>query len=326
MLDKKVQEIADAAFQGAVLNENDIEYLLSFDAYSTEVAYVCAVVRQMTYRSSKGRGFIHTQIGVDQLPCPINCAYCSFAKQNVDYSYDEKYIVSTKDIVHYAQIFDECGVQLISLMATAALPLARYLEMINAVRTNISNDTPIMANYRDVTEEEAQKITDAGANIYYHARRLPEGILSNVDPKTRFQTMRNVKKVGMALMSGVDPLWHNAPAEMVAKCICELPEFEPYCVGACGVVPLKNHELKDYKRPLTGEIRYVGALSRLVCENTAIMGGAANALWVDAGCDARKRDYGMDDDHLRKKIAQAKNALTADGWVVPDRAVWDIFS
>ena len=325
MLDKKAEQITDKAACGEGLSRSDIEYLLSFDAYSAEAAYVCAVAREMTYKSSKGRAFIHTQIGVDQLPCPINCAYCSFAKQNVDYAYDERYIISTEQIAHFTQVFDKCGVHLISLMATAALPLERYLEMIKAVRKAISNNTPIMANYRDVSLDEAKKIAEAGASVYYHARRLPEGVLTNVSADRRFETIKNVKEASMALMSGVDPLWHNAPASEVAKCICELPNFEPYCVGACGIIPLEGHELQDYKPPLTGEIRYVGALARLVCGSKTIVGGCGNAKWVDAGCDARKREYGMDDEHLCKKIAQAKKALRADGWIVSDRVQWDIF-
>ncbi len=346
MLDRRVEQIADAAREGVCPSEDELVYLWGFSPYSPEAAYVCATAREMTRTASRGRGFIHAQIGVDSLPCPVNCAWCSFAEKNAcgevggspavaGGGADAKdagkasadAIVATDEIVSYARIFDAGGVQLVSLMATAALPFSHYIEMVSAVREAVSDDLCIMANYRDVSAEEARALYDAGARAFYHARRLGEGQMTRIDPARRYATMENVRAAGLALMTGIDPVWHNTPTDEMARCLLGLSESGAWCVGACGVVGLEGREVPGHLPPQTGEVRYAGALARLVCGTDVAVGGAGNAAWVDAGCDARERGYdaGAAGEKLAARMAAARKRLESDGWTVPARTAWDVF-
>ena len=342
MLDRRVEQIADAAREGACPSEDELVYLWGFSPYSAEAAYVCAAARAMTWAAGGGRGFVHAQIGVDRLPCPVDCAWCSFAARNAspaDGGSDadlpdgaggegaDALVVPTDEIVSYSRIFDEHGAQLVSLMATAALPIGRYIEMISAVRDAVSDELCIMANYRDVTREEARALYDAGARAFYHARRLGEGQMTGIAPARRYETMENVRAAGLFLMTGVDPVWDGTPADEMARCLLGVADSHAWCVGACGVVSPQGKEVADHLPPRLGEICYAGALSRLVCGPDVAVGGAGNAVWVDAGCDARERGYneGAFGERLVAKMADARKQLEKDGWTVPGRPAWDVF-
>ncbi len=379
MLDRRVEQVVDAALGGACPAEDELAYLWGFSPYSPEAAYACAAAREATWAASGGRAFIHAQIGVDSLPCPVNCAWCSFAGKNAlgapgapagagasgeaggrdadtggeasvggetggrDAGADagdpgadgvcgacadaSGFVLPIDEAVAYARIFDEGGVQLVSLMATAALPLGRYLEMVAAVREAVSDDMCIMANCRDVTPAEARALYDAGARAFYHARRLGEGQMTKIAPARRYETMENVRAAGLALMTGIDPVWHETPADEMARCLLGVAGSDAWCVGACGVVPLKDKEVQGPLPPHLGEVRYAGALARLVCGPDVAVGGAGNAAWVDAGCDARERGYdaGHAGEKLRRRMAQARARLENDGWTVPARTCWDVF-
>ncbi len=333
MLDRRVEQIADAAREGACPSTDELVYLWGFPPHSPEAAYVRATAREMTRAASGGRGFIHAQIGVDRLPCPVNCAWCSFAEKNArgageaDRADEEGRIVPVDEIVAYARVFDECGAQLVSLMATAALPIERYLEMVAAVREALADDVCIMANYRDVSAGEAAALHDAGARAFYHARRLGEGQMTRIDPARRYETMENVRAAGLFLMTGIDPVWHETPADEMAACLQGVARSGAWCVGACGVVGLEGREIDGHLPPLSGEVRYAGALARLVCGPDVAVGGAGNAMWVDAGCDARERgfDAGEAGGKLRVQMERARRQLGKEGWTVPARPAWDVF-
>ena len=177
MLDERVMQIADAALEGEAPSRDDVLYLLGFDGYSVEAAYVCARAREIGVRACGGIGLIEGQIGVDANPCPENCEYCSFAAVNsgiVDNGVgaETSFEVPIDEIVRYARMLDQKGVHLISLMATAGLPFDRYLEMVAAVREAIAPDQIILANTRDLTLAEAQALKAAGADAAYPAGAL----------------------------------------------------------------------------------------------------------------------------------------------------------
>ncbi len=318
MLDERVVQIADDAVLGKVPTRSDVVYLLRFDAYSLEAAYVCAIARQIGMRACNGKGYVYAQIGVDETACPKNCRFCSFAAVNTNpKEYDSVHVeVPVGRIVHYAKLFDNEGVNLISLMATAALDFDRYLDMIRAVRASVSDDMLIMANTGDLTIEQAQSLKDAGANAAYHALRLGEGEWTDIKPIDRRRTIRYLKASGIDLMTGVEPVWAGIDSLELSERICDIPEFEPFCMGACGLTEVEGIDACGRKRPLSGFLRYVGACIRLVCGESVPVGGIGGVDWVDAGCDPRNRGYGEEDSHLRRQIVRAKHRLALDGFVV----------
>lgn len=316
MLDERVEQIADAAACGDLPTRSDIMYLLKFDAYSPEAAYVIAKAREIGMRACDGRGFVYAQIGVDETACPENCLFCSFAAVNTEAAtYDPSQVeVPIGRIVHYAKVFDAAGVDMISLMATAGLDFERYLDMVRAVRASISDKTGIMANTGDLTLEQAQALRDAGATAAYHALRLKEGVFTSIKPIDRRRTMRHLRAAGLPLMTGVEPVWDGVGAHELSERIIDIPDFNPFCIGACSLTEVEGIDVAGKRPAKTGFVRYVGALTRLACGESVPVGGIGGVAWVDAGCDPRNRGYGADDATLRSKIAAAKRRLTLDGF------------
>lgn len=318
MLDERVEQIADAAACGNSPTRGDIMYLLKFDAYSPEAAYVIAKAREIGMRACDGRGFVYAQIGVDETACPENCLFCSFAAINTDTAtYDPAQVeVPLGRIVHYAKVFDSAGVDLISLMATAGLDFDRYLDMVRAVRASVSANMDIMANTGDLSLEQAQALKDAGATTAYHALRLKEGVLTAIKPIDRRRTMRHLRAAGLPLMTGVEPVWDGVSAQELSERIMDIPDFSPFCIGACSLTEVEGVDVAGKKPAKTGFVRYVGALTRLACGEEVPVGGIGGVAWVDAGCDPRNRGYGADDATLRSKISAAKRRLELDGFEV----------
>ena len=316
MHDERVAQIADAATGGKAPARDDVAYLLGFDAYSAEAAYVCARAREVGMRACQGRGYLHAQIGVDCTPCSKNCRFCSFAAVNVKPgSLDAACLeVPVERIVHYAKLFDEAGVHLVSLMATAQLDFGRYLEIVRAVRENVSDRLAIMANTGDLTLEQAQSLKAAGASASYHALRLGEGVLTGITPDERRRTIACLREAGIPLMTGIEPLWEGVDRCELCDRICEVPGFQPFCTGACNLTPVEGADLDGRAPALTGFVRYVAAITRLACGEAVPVGGIGGVRWIDAGCDPRNRGYGESDDHLRRQIARAKRELQSDGF------------
>lgn len=327
-MDNRAMSIADGACAGVRPSHDDILYLLDFDARSPEAAYAEVRAREMALRASKGRGFVYAQIGVDANPCAENCAFCSFAAVNTeadgvnDAGESSAWEVPIDRIVSYARLFDEEGVHLISLMSTAGLPFSRYLEMVSAVRDVVSDDMPIMANAADMTYEQACALKEAGAQAIYHAIRLGEGELTDIDPDCRRATIAAARKAGLGLMTGIEPLWDGATHEEIASRIEEVSTLEPFCTGACSLIAAKGTEMEDCASATRARVRYVGAITRLVVGESVPVGGAGGIAWVDAGCDPRARKLGLEPEWLRREAARAKSQLEADEWCVPARAVW----
>lgn len=326
-IDERAMTIADAAVEGYCPSENDLEYLLQFDGYSPEAAYVEVQARRIAFQASKGQATIHAQIGVDAHPCPENCQYCAFACVNSDAASGEapgetSFELPMDEVVKYAQIFDELNVHLISLMSTAGMPFSRYLDMVRAVRAAVSPDMPILANTRDLTVGEARALKEAGANAAYHAVRIGEGRYTDIDPARRKQTIENIHAAGLALMSGIEPVWEGCSVPELCQRLLDLRDFQPYCTGACGLSSVEGTVLagKGMKTPRTGFVRYIGALSRLVCGYDVRFGGVGGSVWVDAGCDPRKRGVGYERTMLERDVHKARRQLSKDGWTVPLRA------
>ena len=117
-------------------------------------------------------------------------------------------------------------------------------------------------------------------------------------------------------MTGVEPVWDGVSAQELSERIMDIPDFSPFCIGACSLTEVEGIDAAGKKPAKTGFVRYVGALTRLACGEEVPVGGIGGVAWVDAGCDPRNRGYGADDATLRSKIPAAKRRLELDGFEV----------
>ena len=325
-MDQQVIDTVQRALEGACLADEELLPLFALDTFSAEAAHVKWGADVLARRASKGRGQIYAQIGVDMLPCPCDCAFCTLAIGNAGQDIKdrdrEELIVPTAQVAEYARIFDEAGVHLISLMATAALPFDRYLEMVKAVRLAVADDAVIMANAGDMTLEQALALKDAGVQVAYHAHRLGEGQITKLPSEKRLATLRNIKEAGLEVMTAVEPVRQGVPAEEILGRMREVHSFEPYCSGVGTLTAVPGTRMGG-EQPLSRErtLFYASIMRLMVGESVPFGCGGRNVLWTDAGTNPRGRSLPTDPDYLRRDVRRCRKELIGREWEVPARPI-----
>lgn len=318
MLDKSVESIVDRAIEGESPCRDEMLMLMGIDVESAEAAYVRWGAEVLGRRASGGVGQIYAQIGLDATPCPENCAFCSLAARNN--SSKGRAEVPDDEITHYAGVFDEAGVHLISLMATAAYNFEHFLRIVATVRGAIANDMPLMVNIGDITFNQAQQLKTAGIQAIYHAHRLGEGTITGIAPERRLATIASAQKAGLALMTAVEPIYQGIPLEDIADRMLEVISQKPYCSGI-GVLTAVPGTTMANETPYTRrQAAYFASIMRLAAGTSIPFGtGCGNVVWVDAGTNPRGRDLSTDPDFLRRDVRRLRKELARDGWDVPAR-------
>lgn len=319
MLDRTVESLVDRALAGEHLPAADVKPLLSLSSTSAEAAHIRWAAREITYRASNGMGQIYAQIGVDGLPCPGNCGFCSFAAATSTRDHRSA-IIPTETIVEYAQAFDRAGVHLISLMATAALPFDHLLGIVKAVRSAISNDMPLLCNTGDLTFEQAQALKEAGVQACYHAHRLGEGTITAIHPAQRLETLRNIREAGLKLMSAVEPVHSETSQAELLQRMQEVASFEPYCAGVGTLTTVKGSAMEGAEPISRAHGAFLAAVFRLmVGEDVPFGTGGGNVVWSDAGTTPRARNLPVDAAALERDVARLRKELRGKEWTVPER-------
>lgn len=318
MLDKSVESIVDRAIEGESPCRDEMLMLMGIDVESAEAAYVRWGAEVLGRRASGGVGQIYAQIGLDATPCPENCAFCSLAARNN--SSKGRAEVPDDEVTHYASVFDEAGVHLISLMATAAYNFEHFLRIVATVRGAIANDMPLMANIGDITFNQAQQLKAAGIQAIYHAHRLGEGTITGIAPERRLATIASAQKAGLALMTAVEPIYQGIPLEDIADRMLEVISQKPYCSGV-GVLTAVPGTTMANETPYTRrQAAYFASIMRLAAGTSIPFGtGCGNVVWTDAGANPRGRDLSTDPDFLRRDVRRLRKELARDGWDVPAR-------
>ncbi|MEE0845651.1 MAG: hypothetical protein U0L71_05595 [Eggerthellaceae bacterium] len=334
MIDETALDAIKRCVDGGTIGAAEALRLMEFDSLSPEAALARWAAEAIGRKASGNKGQIYAQIGVDEGPCPVNCAFCSLAACNSPR--EEGFETPIGRIVEYAQTFDRAGVHLITLMSTAAMPFARYLEIVQTVREAISPDMPLMANTRDFSMEQAFLLKKAGVQAVYHADRLGEGVITSLDPSRREETIAHAREAGMALMTAVEPVSQATAYRDIIDAMSRVIAQRPYCSGV-GVLtaihrdPLvgqawqnaRENELVPISRARGAQL---AAIMRLMAGESIPFGtGSGNVVWVDAGSNPRGRDLPIDGHALARDVSHRRKELLGREWEVPKRPLQSWF-
>lgn len=324
-MEQEVVALVEHALAGRLPSAEELLPLFELETFSAEAAHVKWGADCLARRASGGRGQVYAQIGVDMLPCPMNCAFCTLAADNAFFDArgvdPEELIVPLEQVVSYARTFDAAGVHLVSLMATDALPFERYLEMVTAVRAAVADDLVLMANVGDVSLEQARQLKRAGVQMAYHAHRLGEGEITGIPGATRVATMHHLKEAGLTLMSAVEPVREGVPATLILERMQEVAGFKPYCAGVGTLTAVPGTRMGDVKPLSRARTALYASLFRLLVGEAVPYGtGGRNVLWVDAGTNPRGRDLPTNEEYLRRDVQRCIKELRGQEWEVPARS------
>ena len=278
---------------------------------------------------ARNKGKIYGQIGVDDMVCPCDCAYCAFASINVKEKAketdlrvfrpkkDRESVLMEDQFKEILEAFKEAHVDMVSLMATSALSLSTLASMVKTAKTTLDKDQEVFVNYRDMDSVEIQELVDAGADGFYHALRVCEGKITKIEPAARLATMKAIAENKSAkLMTGVEPVWQNMDDEelhSLANVILETSKFDAYQTGVCGLYSIKGGSL-DRRPPTESWVQHVSAVLRIACNFKSPLGCAGGVMWVDAGADPRDRGIKSSHDAILANTHRSAESLKRKGW------------
>ena len=366
MIDEQIMRMVDKAIMGTKPKREQLLALFDLDTFSPEAAYVKFGARQIARTASHAVAQVYAQIGLDNLPCPKDCGFCTLAESfgknepapgqkmrmitNPDGTHAMVPVeeegaqdlaqpaeqprpagkeVPLEEVVAYAKAFDEAGVHLISLMSTAAMPWDHYLEAVRAVRAAVHPDMPIMANTADLTLEQAQQLAEAGAQAAYHTVRLGEGADTGISPAEREATIRNIRQAGLSLMSCVEPVHKGStPEELLSRMEATIA-YKPFSSGVGVLTAVPGTRMENRQPVSRARAHYYACIMRLMAGTSIPYGvGGTNVKWADAGTNPRGRTLSESTSFLKLDVARLRKELAGEEWHVPDRplASWFPFS
>jgi len=259
-INHEVECILEKGLAGEDLTRQEALTLMKVDLHSAEAYALMWAANKLTREMTGNKTHLVVQIGLDHLPCPGNCRFCSLGARHKLFEPSE---LSVDEVVSRAREAADAGVSGLSLMSTANYDFDRYLRMISAVREAVGEDMPLVANTGDFGPAEARRLKDAGVCFVYHAKRLREGVDTDIPPERRLATIRAAQEAGLAVGMGVDPV---GPEHTSEEIVDEMFTAKELCGGG-GVferVPVPGTPLHDKGRLPPLELAKMVAVNRLV--------------------------------------------------------------
>ena len=178
--------------------------MLNYPADSSETYQIMAEANRISKNLTQNKAEVHAQFALNLVPCPFNCAFCSFAKSNG--VFEEEVRLSSEQAVQYAKQFETDDANAILVMTTTAYPFGVFLEISREIRRNLNAQTTLIANVGDQSLADAKRLKDAGYSDVYHALRLREGIDTCLSPDKRKESIHNFQEAGLMVGTCVEPI------------------------------------------------------------------------------------------------------------------------
>ena len=201
-IDRKVGEILGRGGEGAGIEREAAWILMRLPLHSRECYALMQTADRLSRERFANKGENHVHIGVNVEPCPFNCRFCSLTPAAGIFR--KSVTFSETEIRTWARDAEEAGADALNIMTTGTFSFERLLEIGRMLAKEVS--TPLVANTRDITHREGEKLLDAGFVGAYHAVRLGEGRDTPFRVMRRIHTIRVLRDVGLQWMNCVEPV------------------------------------------------------------------------------------------------------------------------
>jgi biotin synthase len=212
-IDRRVEDILKKGDSLVGITEEEASELLRLDLGSREVYALMETANRISRAQFKGKGENHLHIGVNIEPCPFNCRFCSLAEKAGIFT--ERIEFEQEEIISWARLAESRNADALNIMTTGTYSFNRLLDIGRTLRREVS--VPLVANTRDITHREGEKLVEAGFLGAYHAVRLGEGRDTPFARKKRIRTIRVLKDVGLLWMNCVEPVGPEHSIEEIAQ-------------------------------------------------------------------------------------------------------------
>lgn len=295
-----IEEAKESALNGVILSRDKIIELLEIPLNSAEDKLLREVAYEVALKKCDGKAYIWSAVGADYTPCLMNCKFCSFGKKwrivksQINYTNDE--------IIEKARYLVLNGARYIVLRTTEFYSIPKLLEIVKELRIKVKGDYEIVFNTGELNMTISNLMVESGVNGVYHACRLGEGVDTPFDPWDRKNTMNNVHRSGLNLISLVEPIGIEHTNEEIADNFLQLLKYEPVISGAMARIPVPGTPFGEFEKISDSKLAHIIAVLRLsggnivkdICVHPVsleALKSGANVMVVETGAIPRSVNY-----------------------------------
>ena len=300
----RVQNAKEKVLKGIVLTEEEIIDLLEIKLGSEEDKELRKTAREVARIKTNNTAYIWSAIGADYTTCPMNCKFCSFGEEWKIINKTVRY--STKQIIEKARYFIENGARFIVLRTTEFYSIPKLIKIVKKMKKEIPGDYEVILNTGELDMTISNLIYEAGVSGIYHACRIREGIDTPFDIDIRRNTMKNVKRSKLDLISLVEPIADEHTNEEIAKNFLNIVDCGAVISGAMARIPVKGTPFGDSTIISESRLAQIIAVLRLsggnvvkdICVHPVsleALNSGANVMVVETG--AVPRDSKLEEDN-----------------------------
>lgn len=320
-----VHDIMKKSAAGEQFTKEEVAEMLSFPTDSIENAIVMGEAGRLSREISGNSSEVHGQFALNLAPCPVNCAFCSFASQYGIFK--EPIELTVEQSIAYARQFDDTPENSsVFLMTTANYDFGKFMEISAEVKKILKPDTYMVANVGDMNPDRAKKMKDIGYHGVYHAIRMGEGSATKVSKNQRLKSIRNFQEAGLIVGTCVEPIGPEHSNEEIAEHILIAASFDPAFSGAMRRITVPGSDLAKHGMISELRIAQIVAVTRLAtpksvignCTHEPNVIGAyagANLFWAESGGNPRD---------VKEKTEEGRGMSVGDCAVLLKEADWGV--
>ena len=256
-----IQRAKEKALKGIVLTEKEIIELLEIPLGSKEDQELRETAREVARIKTNNNAYIWSAIGADYDTCPMNCKFCSFGEKWRIIQKPVRY--STKKIIEKAKYFIENGARFVVLRTTEFYSIPKLLKIAKKIRKDIPGDYEIILNTGELDMTISNLMYEEGISGIYHACRIREGIDTPFEVDVRKNTMKNVQRSKLDLISLVEPIAEEHTNEEIAKNFLNIVDCGATISGAMARIPVKGTPYGETKILSESRLAQIIAVLRL---------------------------------------------------------------
>lgn len=312
----QIRQAKELCLSGQGLSKEQIMELLSLDPDSADADYLRQCAGEAARIITGGAAYLWGALGIDRVPCSMNCKFCSFGEAWNLVETDTRY--SEAEVLEQVEAFVRAGVRFIVLRTTEFYSIDALCGEIQTIRENIPGEYEIILNTGEFNLHMAQNMHTAGVSGIYHALRLREGIDTGFDPQDRLNTLQAVCDSPLRLISLVEPAGPEHTDEELAEAFLVTARYGAYVSGTMARVPVPGTPLGNIPMLSENRIAQLTAVFRLaagrripnICvhpaSQTAVSAGA-NVIVIEKGaiprdCDFTKEEWSFFTAEKGKKL------------------------
>ncbi len=322
-----ISSVRRRAMAGAPARREDLLRLLSFDPASPACAELGRQAREMADEITGGTASVWAAVGVDCVPCSMNCRFCAFGEKwgvvRKPHEWSESEILSA--VKHFVAE----GAGWIILRTTEHYGEERLRVLLRKVRAIVPPGCFLVANTSQLSLEAFRELRACGVEGTYHALRLREGLDTPFQPDVRRRALDRITEAGLLLAHLVEPLGVEHSNEEIADAFLAAQSAGACVCGVMARVNVPGTPFADFPQVPDARLAQVAAVTRLcggpripyICVHPPVpqaVAWGANVVVVETGAVPRD-DVEAGHEWKEFTIQEAKKLLASQGWRVTDR-------